>query len=49
VEFARATEVRAELDVAVRAAGFTFCALDLQGFRSGRLNVLLGLPAAAPR
>jgi uncharacterized protein len=49
VEFARATEVRAELDVAVRAAGFTFCALDLQGFRSGRMNVLLGLPAAAPR
>jgi uncharacterized protein len=49
VELARATEVRAELDVAVRAAGFTFCALDLQGFRSGRMNVLIGLPAAAPR
>ena len=46
-ELARATQMRAELDAAVRAAGFEFCALDLQGFRSGRLNVLLGLPAVA--
>lgn len=43
-DLVRATNLRAELDAAVRAAGFEFCALDLQGFRSGRLNVLLGLP-----
>jgi|HigsolmetaAR206D_1030411.scaffolds.fasta_scaffold00528_6 uncharacterized protein len=36
-----AVAVAAELDAAVRAAGFDFCALDLGGFRSGRLNVLL--------
>jgi len=35
---------RTELDAVVRAAGFPFCALDLQGFRSGRMNVLLGVP-----
>lgn len=46
-ELARATELRLEIDRAVRAAGFQFCALDLQGFRSGRMNVLLGLPAVA--
>lgn len=39
---------RADIDAAVRAAGFQFCALDLQGFRSGRMNVLLGLPWVAP-
>ncbi|NMI01322.1 ATP-dependent sacrificial sulfur transferase LarE [Pseudonocardia acidicola] len=44
-ELARAGELRLELDAAVRGAGFEFCALDLQGFRSGRMNVLLGLPA----
>ncbi|MGQ0572774.1 MAG: ATP-dependent sacrificial sulfur transferase LarE [Pseudonocardia sp.] len=37
---------RAELDAAVRGAGFAFCALDLRGFASGRMNVLLGLPGA---
>ncbi|MHA6782423.1 ATP-dependent sacrificial sulfur transferase LarE [Pseudonocardia saturnea] len=41
----RAADLRTELDAAVRAAGFAFCALDLQGFASGRMNVLLGLPA----
>ncbi|WP_219417939.1 ATP-dependent sacrificial sulfur transferase LarE [Pseudonocardia nigra] len=40
----RAAELRAELDAGVRAAGFEFCALDLQGFASGRMNVLLGMP-----
>jgi uncharacterized protein len=40
----RAAELRAELDAGVRAAGFDFCALDLQGFASGRMNVLLGMP-----
>ncbi len=44
-EIPRATTVRTELDAAVRAAGFAFCALDLQGFASGRMNVMLGLPA----
>ncbi|MFY1669638.1 ATP-dependent sacrificial sulfur transferase LarE [Plantactinospora sp. WMMB334] len=29
------------IDAVVRAAGFDFCALDLGGFASGRLNVLL--------
>ncbi|MGE3285058.1 MAG: ATP-dependent sacrificial sulfur transferase LarE [Pseudonocardia sp.] len=36
---------RADLDEAVRGAGFAFCALDLRGFASGRMNVLLGMPA----
>lgn len=40
----RAAGLRAELDAGVRAAGFEFCALDLQGFASGRMNVLLGMP-----
>jgi pyridinium-3,5-biscarboxylic acid mononucleotide sulfurtransferase len=42
----RAAELRSELDAAVRAAGFEFCALDMQGFASGRMNVLLGMPSA---
>jgi pyridinium-3,5-biscarboxylic acid mononucleotide sulfurtransferase len=45
-EVSRAAELRRELDAAVRAAGFDFCALDLQGFASGRMNVLLGMPGA---
>lgn len=40
-ELGRAADLGGELDLAVRAAGFDFCALDLQGFRSGRMNVLL--------
>ncbi|ODT97588.1 MAG: TIGR00268 family protein [Pseudonocardia sp. SCN 72-86] len=43
----RVSTVRADIDAAVRGAGFAFCALDLQPFRSGRMNVLLGLPAVA--
>lgn len=43
-ELATATRRRAELDSAVRGAGFPFCALDLRGFASGRMNVLLGMP-----
>lgn len=35
---------RAEIDSLVRAAGFTFCALDLAGFESGRMNALLTQP-----
>ncbi|TQM38339.1 ATP-dependent sacrificial sulfur transferase LarE [Pseudonocardia cypriaca] len=42
----RAAELRSELDAAVRGAGFEFCALDLQGFASGRMNVLLGMPTS---
>ncbi len=45
-EVPRAAELRSELDSAVRAAGFEFCALDMQGFASGRMNVLLGMPSA---
>jgi pyridinium-3,5-biscarboxylic acid mononucleotide sulfurtransferase len=45
-EVPRAAGLRSELDAAVRAAGFEFCALDLKGFASGRMNVLLGMPAA---
>lgn len=48
-ELTRAGRLRLEIDAAVRAAGFQFCALDLQGFRSGRMNVLLGIPEVAPR
>jgi uncharacterized protein len=44
-DIARAIARRSEIDAAVRAARFRFCALDLQGFRSGRMNVLLGMPA----
>jgi uncharacterized protein len=43
----RAASLRSELDSGVRAAGFDFCALDLQGFASGRMNVLLGMPGRA--
>lgn len=43
-EIGRAAELRTEIDAAVRGAGFAFCALDLAGFASGRMNVLLGLP-----
>jgi uncharacterized protein len=45
-DVSRAAELRSELDAAVRAAGFEFCALDMQGFASGRMNVLLGMPSA---
>ncbi|MGI5131642.1 ATP-dependent sacrificial sulfur transferase LarE [Pseudonocardia sp. CA-107938] len=43
--FDAAHERRADIAAAVHAAGFTFCALDLDGFASGRMNVLLGMPA----
>lgn len=41
----RALAQRTEITAAVRTAGFAFCALDLEGFASGRMNVLLGMPA----
>ena len=41
---------RAEVVAAVRSAGFTFVALDLEGFRSGSLNrVLVEAEDAAER
>jgi pyridinium-3,5-biscarboxylic acid mononucleotide sulfurtransferase len=39
----RAAAHHAELDAAGREAGFEFCALDMAGFSSGRMNVLLPL------
>jgi pyridinium-3,5-biscarboxylic acid mononucleotide sulfurtransferase len=45
-DVARAAALRSELDRAVRGVGFEFCALDMQGFASGRMNVLLGMPSA---
>ncbi|MGP4021405.1 ATP-dependent sacrificial sulfur transferase LarE [Saccharopolyspora sp. 5N708] len=39
----RAAALHGELDRVVRGAGFEFCALDLAGFQSGRMNVLLPL------
>ncbi|GAA0898509.1 ATP-dependent sacrificial sulfur transferase LarE [Pseudonocardia zijingensis] len=45
-DVARAADLRSELDQAVRGAGFEFCALDMQGFASGRMNVLLGMPGS---
>ncbi len=35
-------ELRAQVDAAVKQAGFTFVALDLEPFRTGRLNDALG-------
>jgi uncharacterized protein len=40
-DFERVLVKRAELTAAVKAAGYAFVALDLAGFRSGSLNVLL--------
>ena len=42
-ELERAFSRRAELVVAVRAAGFKLAVLDLEPFRSGRMNELAGL------
>lgn len=42
-DIGRAAAQHAELDRAVREAGFQFCAVDLGGFRSGRMNALLPL------
>lgn len=48
-ELDRAFERRDEVVVAVRAAGYAYVALDLEGFRSGSLNRVLAVrPAAAP-
>lgn len=54
VEFAREalaewsdTSRRADVERAVRAAGFATVEIDPRGFRSGALNVLAGVPGAA--
>jgi uncharacterized protein len=41
-------ERREEVVAAVRGAGFTFVALDLEGFRTGSLNRVLGLEPSDP-
>jgi pyridinium-3,5-biscarboxylic acid mononucleotide sulfurtransferase len=46
-DLSRAVLAAAEIDAAVCGAGFDFCSVDLRGFRSGRMNVLLGLPTVA--
>ena len=48
-ELDRAAADRDRIDAAVRGSGFRFCALDLQGFRSGRMNVLLASPSVRTR
>ena len=41
----RAAACRTALDAALRSAGCIFGTVDLTGFTSGRLNVLLPLPS----
>jgi uncharacterized protein len=48
-DIGRAVGVREALDAAVRAAGFRFCALDLAGFASGRMNDLIPVDALRRR
>jgi uncharacterized protein len=43
-ELSRAFEMRRELSAAVRAAGFQYVTLDLDGYRQGSHNELLRLP-----
>ena len=45
-ELARAVELREQVVAAVRAAGYTYVTLDLQGFRSGNLNAALARGAS---
>jgi uncharacterized protein len=42
-------ELRARVNAALRARGFRYVALDLEPFRSGRLNEALGLPSSGAR
>ncbi|MET7766265.1 ATP-dependent sacrificial sulfur transferase LarE [Streptomyces sp. NPDC005393] len=44
----RVVVARDLLDRELRATGFAFAAIDLAGFRSGRMNVLLGMPGRPP-
>ncbi len=43
----RLLDLRDEVTAGVKAAGFTFCSLDLDGFRSGSMNDLLTIGRAA--
>ena len=43
-ELERAFAHRAEIAAGVKAAGFKIAALDLEPFRSGRMNALAGIP-----
>ena len=43
----RLLDLRDEVAAGVKAAGFTFCSLDLDGFRSGSMNDLLTIGRAA--
>ena len=45
----RAVSQRVAVEAAIATAGFQFVSIDLQGFESGRLNVMLGLPTPARR
>lgn len=47
-ELSRAFERREEVVAAVKAAGYAYVALDLEGFRSGSLNRVLGDRAPVP-
>jgi len=48
-EMDRAWELRDQVTAAVKAAGFMFVAQDLEGFRSGSMNAMLGAePAGEP-
>jgi PP-loop superfamily ATP-utilizing enzyme len=49
VAFSGGAGVREALDAAVRGAGFRFCALDLAGFGSGRMNDLIPVGALLRR
>jgi uncharacterized protein len=42
-ELARLVQVRTEAARALREAGFRYVSVDLEAFRSGRLNEALGL------
>jgi uncharacterized protein len=47
-ELARAVARRADVVAAVRAAGYTYVTLDLEGFRSGNLNDALAADVLTP-
>lgn len=48
-ELHRALELRDRVVQAVKAAGYAYVALDLEGFRSGSLNRVLGQPVVSAR
>lgn len=45
-QLTKALEMRVEMAAAVKAAGFHYAALDLEGFRSGSMNETLSSPAS---